>query len=106
MEILRKRRENCRSEAKPRSTTRRMRKIPLKTQVSNKALCTTVRSSIFTNSHLSTSAIILYENPLKHSFDRTGVHKNYMLESLIYSHSVDFIFFPIHFFIRFKLDYS
>lgn len=43
----------------PRSTTRSMRKIPLKTQVSNHALGTTVRSSIFLNSHLRTSATIL-----------------------------------------------
>ncbi len=35
MEILRKRCENCRPEAKPRSTTHRMRKIPLNAHVRN-----------------------------------------------------------------------
>ncbi len=39
MEILRKRCENCRLEAKPRSTTHRMRKIPLTARVRNKILC-------------------------------------------------------------------
>ncbi len=40
MEILSNRCENCRPEAKPRSTTHRMRKIPLTAQVWNKILCT------------------------------------------------------------------
>ncbi len=39
MEILRNRCENCRPEAKPRSTTHRMRKIPLTARVRNKILC-------------------------------------------------------------------
>ena len=40
MEILRKRCENCQPDAKPRLTTHRMRKIPVKVQVRNKILCT------------------------------------------------------------------